>query len=121
MEDEEEELFTLPFVEGELVINIRKLIAKQEAFINSHTPSKNAELIHRFLGFHLGVLGVDVKVGKDQSPIKTSHTVCPVVINLGSINPRTSLELKVESLQLLHKLFKHTKKSGFFAKHCTLF
>ena len=115
MDEEEEELFTLPPIEGELVINIRRLISKQEAFITSHTSAKNAELIHKFLGFHLGVLGLDIKVGKNQSTIKTSHSVCPLVINLSSINPRQSLELKVESLQLLHKLFKHTKKSRLFA------
>ena len=47
--------------------------------------------------------------------IKPSHSVCPMVINLASLNPRLILELKVESLQILLKLIKHTKKSRVFA------
>ena len=114
MEEEEEDLFVIPD-DGDLVINVRKKIAKQEAFITSHKPVKNGELLHKFLGFHLGVLGIDIKIGKDQTSIKTSHSVCPMDINLASLNPRLCLELKIESLQLLLKLFKNTKKSRVFA------
>ena len=59
--------------------------------------------------------GIENKVGKDQTSIKTSHSVCPMVINMDSLNPRLNLELKVESLQILLKLIKHTKKSRVFA------
>ena len=114
MDEEEEDLFVIPD-DGDLVINVRKKIVKQEAFITSHKPVKNGELLHKFLGFHLGVLGIDIKIGKDHTSIKTSHSVCPMDINLASLNPRLCLELKIESLQFLLKLFKNTKKSRVFA------
>ena len=59
MEDEEEDLFKLP-PEGDLVNNVRKLITTQEAFLSSHSPARNAELMHQFLGFHLGILGKSI-------------------------------------------------------------
>ena len=92
MEEEEEDLFIIPD-NGDLAVNIREIMTKQEAFIIKHKPVKNAELLHKFLGFHLGVLGIDVKVGKDQSSIKSGHSVSPAAVNLTSLNPRLCLEL----------------------------
>ncbi len=113
-DEEAKSMFEVP-TEGELSDNLLKMMAKQETFIENHSASKNAELMHKFLGFHIAAMGLEAKGTKDQAVMRTGHSVSPMSLNVASLNPRARVELKVKSLQVLHKLVKQTKKSRTFA------
>lgn len=109
-----EDLFSVG-QEGNSAENLKNAIGRQSEFVDTQSPAKNGELIHKFLGFHMGIMGLDLKVGVDRPSMRNSHSISPIQVDLSSLNSKTLVELKVESLKLLQKLLKHTKKSRIFA------
>lgn len=94
-----------------------KLLAKlkeQEEFIVAN-PLTASELLHQFLGFHLGILDFGVKQGLDFPMAKSSQSVCPLEIDLSSLKDEEINDLKAASLHTLLVLIKTVKKSRIFA------
>lgn len=114
MDEDEDELFHVPS-NGDLALNIKKLLAKQETFISSKSPLKKPDLFHKFLGFHMGLLGLRVKQGLHHMPIRTNQSIHVNAHDFSTLSSRVACELKIESLRILTSLFKHTKKSRIFS------
>ena len=90
-----------------------KLVAKlkeQEEFIEAN-PLAASELLHQFLGFHLGILDFGIKQGLDFPMAKSSQSVCPLEIDLSSLKEDEINDLKAASLHALLVLIKTVKKS----------
>jgi hypothetical protein len=87
-----------------------ELIAKQEELIEKK-PAKAAGLVHKFLGFSMSILNLELKTGTSMP----SATISPAKLNMSSLKPRDSHELKLASLRLLSNLAKCVKKSRLFA------
>ena len=113
--EEDEGLFTVS-KDGDLLLNINSALEKQEAFLSSQDLSKRHDLVHKFLGFHMGLLGLPVKDGQHQTPIRTTHSIHPVSFGpLTSLTPSAISDLKIRCLQTLCLLFKKSRKSRVFA------
>lgn len=95
-------------------VSLRRLLQLQESAISSQTPTKNGELMQRYLGFHMGLLGLEPKE-QQTTTVKSNHTVSLAPADLSGWDSKTVIQLKVESLQVLQKLVKNVKKSRVFA------
>ena len=101
--------------DGRLKERLLVKLKEQEEFQNSN-PTKASEMLHQFLGFHLGILDFGVKQGLDfPMASKSSQSVCPLELDLSALSQEEINELKAASLQSLLLLFKTVKKSRIFA------
>ena len=92
---------------------VNQLKCQEEFIVND--AMKAADIIHQFLGYHLGILDFGMKQGLDFPLVKTSQSVSPMKFDLSSLNHNELNELKTASLQTLIVLVKNVKKSRIFA------
>ena len=112
MDEQERLLFQVP-PEDNTYEDLRDQLAVQATFIADQNAVICSEKMAKFLSYHLGLLDLGLKVGKDH--VQLSHSISPVSINLSSLDARSHHDLKETSLQVLSTLFRKAKKSRTFA------
>ena len=107
-------LFAVDQNDSNLHKSILVKLEQQEEFIHKN-PSVASDIMHQFLGFHLGLLDFGLKQGLDYPMARSSQSVCPLELDLTGLCQDEVIELKTASLQTLLVLIKHVKKSRIFA------
>ena len=95
---------------------IKATIGIQTTFVMDN-PKRSGEIIHKFLEFHLSVLGIESKDPSELPHARAGlpNSICPPDLGISKLKPRIESDLKLTSINFLTLLVKSVKKSRVFA------
>ena len=112
MDLEEENLFNVHKYQnyGEKKDVVMAMIKDHGIFVTTH-QQQTSRLFHKFLEFHLSVLGLETKDSTERN-VRLPNAICPPNLDLFSLKPWAKHDLQLASLTFLALMFKSLKKKS---------
>ena len=112
MDLEEENLFNVQKYQnyGEKKDVVMAMIKDHGIFVTTH-QQHTSRLFHKFLEFHLSVLGLETKDSTERN-VRLPNAICPPNLDLFSLKPWAKHDLQLASLTFLALMFKSLKKKS---------
>ena len=115
MDLEEEKFFSVQNYEhyGEKKDVLKAMIKDHGIFVTAH-PQQTNRFFHKFLEFHLSVLGLETKDSTEGNfrNVRLPNAICPPNLDLSSLKPWAKHDLQLASLTFLTFMFKSLKKKS---------